>query len=83
MTDAKKKLFTCSLEIEMVVLATTEEDARKIARASLGLEVSNYDATDFDCSPTEQALPFGWDRESVPYGADDTIEELRAAESKS
>jgi hypothetical protein len=70
-----KKLYTCTIKIEMAVLAETKAEAQKLAHANLHKEAYNMD---FVCSLMKR-LPSGWDQDCIPYQdgpATQTIREI-------
>lgn len=71
------KLYTVTLETEIVVLAESEEAACSEARAAL----HNLSSDEFDVSAYDlRALPASWSEDLYPYGkGEETIAELIAA----
>jgi len=64
-----KQLYTTRIEVELMVVAESEEDARRISMRGLEEEASNFNWYwwDFDAQPSVE-LANGWDRISLPYG---------------
>lgn len=69
-----KKLYTVTIEAEIVVLADSEEEAAEEAQDAMS-ELSSYDY-DIHAMPMRY-LPGGWDRKTLPFGTEDdkTIQE--------
>jgi len=60
-----KRLFTVTIENEIVVLAENKEEAEEIAQDSLG----DLDSHSWDAHATPMAtLPAGWEADAIPYG---------------
>ncbi len=61
-----KKCFIASVEIDMLVFAEDEEEAREVASKHLGDEVSNLSDGDFTVMPATYYPP-GWDATCCVY----------------
>jgi hypothetical protein len=70
MTD--KRLFTVSIEAEVVVLAESQEQAEEIAQKAAG----TIDGDQWEASPASPmtCMPGGWDGECIPFGDGDPQE---------
>lgn len=68
----RKRLYVATLEIELCVVATSKDEAMRIADQSLAEEVRTSDPHGSCVYATaiigEGALPDGWDADSTPYG---------------
>lgn len=63
-----KKLYVVSIEVEVVVIADDEEDAREAASDALH-EMDSFDH-DYNVQPM-RFLPGGWDGGEIPFGTRD------------
>lgn len=87
-----KKLYTATIEIEMLVCAETLDDARQVAAKYIAEDLNNQPPGqwDFDVMPVgfhkdQPVLPGTWTVRDVPYGADSdeqTVAAIIAATSK-
>jgi hypothetical protein len=71
------KLFMASVEIEMAVVAASEEEAKKVALR--GLRDEDIGAEDFRITePIGREVPNGWEADWIPHGSKDdkTLEQL-------
>lgn len=62
MAEEKRKLFVVSIEVEVLVLAESDEEARRIAKRSGSLEESglNFPLDAMECGPAVR-IPYGYD----------------------
>jgi len=63
-----KQLYTARIEIELMIIAESAEDARRIASRSLEKEASNVNWTDFDADLSNGKLAADWFAGALPYG---------------
>lgn len=65
-----RKLYLCTIEIETMVIAETEEEAKILAG-----DVLEFDAASifqYDSARAARHLAKGWDRSSIPWGSGDS-----------
>lgn len=62
-----KQLFTVVIETEVIVLAESEDKARRIAQNAMRVDI---DASTFDYTAGPMnGVPGGWDSSCLPYGS--------------
>lgn len=69
-----KQLFVVTTEIEHVVLAENEQEARKIAAAVDSFDLNIGHEMDWTAQPMRY-FPGDWEGDALPYGKDDDGQE--------
>lgn len=71
----EKKLWCCKVEIELPVVASSEEEAAEIAEEHIRDDIWNLSPTDFICDVATY-YGGGWEKNSLPWGGDNDDEDI-------
>ena len=67
----EKRLYTVTIETQIVVIASDSKDAEKAAKGAIGFG-SDIDSDQYDINAREmRRLPSGWDLNAIPFGDGD------------
>ena len=64
------KLYTITVEFDYVVVAESEDEAKKLARQNVKQALNDLDFRDLEYAVEPGVHAYGWDGECIPYGGD-------------